>query len=126
VRADLDLVLRTVENLVGNALKFTPSGGGVQVAVRPADAAELDRHLAGVARGVLVEVRDSGEGIPLGDQLRIFEKFGVVESRRRRVKVSTGLGLALCKLVVTAHGGAIWVDSQLGQGSRFAFILPAE
>jgi NtrC-family two-component system sensor histidine kinase KinB len=126
VRADLDLVLRTVENLVGNALKFTPSGGVVQVAVRLADAAELDRQLAGVARGVLVEVRDSGEGIPVGDQLRIFEKFGVVESRRRRVKVSTGLGLALCKLVVTAHGGAIWVDSEIGQGSRFAFILPAD
>jgi signal transduction histidine kinase len=124
VRADLDLVLRTVENLVGNALKFTPSGGAVQVAVRLATREELGEHLVGVQRGVLVEVRDSGEGIPAEEQTRIFEKFGVVESRKRRVKVSTGLGLALCKLVVTTHGGAIWVDSQLGQGSRFAFILP--
>jgi len=126
VRADLDLVLRTVENLVGNAVKFTPSGGAVQVAVQPASRAELSAHLPGVQSGVLVEVRDSGEGIPAEEQLRIFEKFGVVESRKRRVKVSTGLGLALCKLVVTTHGGAIWVDSQLGQGSRFAFILPQD
>jgi len=126
VRADLDLVLRAVENLVGNAVKFTPSGGAVQVAVQPATREELDKHLPGVQRGVLLEVRDSGEGIPGEEQLRIFEKFGVVESRKRRVKVSTGLGLALCKLVVTSHGGAIWVDSQLGQGSRFALILPLE
>lgn len=126
VRADLDLVLRTVENLVGNAVKFTPSGGAVRVAVQSATREELGQHLPGAQRGVLVEVRDSGEGIPVEEQTRIFEKFGVVESRKRRVKVSTGLGLALCKLVVTTHGGAIWVDSQVGQGSRFAFILPME
>lgn len=126
VRADLDLVLRTVENLVGNAVKFTPSGGAVQVAVQLATRSELSEHLPGVQSGVLVEVRDSGEGIPEEEQLRIFEKFGVVESRKRRVKFSTGLGLALCKLVVTTHGGAIWVDSQLGHGSRFAFILPQD
>jgi len=126
VRADLDLVLRTVENLVGNSVKFTPSGGTVLVAVKAATREELGLHLPGVHHGVLVEVRDSGEGIPLEEQTRIFEKFGVVESRKRRVKVSTGLGLALCKLVVTTHGGAIWVDSQVGQGSRFAFILPME
>jgi signal transduction histidine kinase len=124
IRADLDLVLRTVENLVGNAVKFTPGGGVVQVSVRLARREELEVHLANVERGVLVEVRDSGEGIPAEEQTRIFEKFGVVESRKRRVKVSTGLGLALCKLVVTTHGGAIWVDSQPGKGSRFAFILP--
>jgi len=126
IRADLDLVLRTVENLVGNAVKFTPSGGAVQVSVRSASREELEVRLANVARGVLVEVRDSGEGIPVEEQTRIFEKFGVVESRKRRVKVSTGLGLALCKLVVTTHGGAIWVDSQPGKGARFMFILPLD
>ncbi len=126
VEADLDLVLRTVENLVGNALKFTPAGGAVEVVVREASSDELLERLVGVSRGVLVQVSDSGEGIPEEEQTRIFEKFGVVESRRRRVKVSTGLGLALCKLVVTAHGGSIWVDSTLGRGSSFAFILPVE
>ncbi|MFH2010627.1 MAG: GAF domain-containing protein [bacterium] len=126
VRADLDLVHRTVENLVGNALKFTPSGGTVQVAVRAATDRELSRHRVGARAGVLVEVVDSGEGIPEEEQVRIFEKFGVVESRKRRVKVSTGLGLALCKLVVTTHGGAIWVDSEPGRGSRFAFVLPVD
>ncbi len=126
VKADLDLVLRTVENLIGNALKFTPTGGVVQVSVRLATAEELSQKLSGVTAGMLVEVRDSGEGIPTEEQTRIFEKFGVVESRKRRVKVSTGLGLALCKLVVTTHGGVIWVDSQVGQGSRFAFILPLD
>lgn len=124
VRCDLDLIHRTVENLVGNALKFTPGGGRVEVAVRPATAEELAARLEGRPRAVLVEVRDTGEGIPAEEQLRIFEKFGVVEQRRRRGKASTGLGLALCKLVITAHGGAIWVESEKDRGSRFAFLLP--
>ena len=124
VRADLDLVLRTVENLVGNALKFTATGGIVSVGVRLATDDELEQAMVAAAEGILVEVLDSGEGIPEEEQVRIFEKFGVVESRKRRVKVSTGLGLALCKLVVTAHGGKIWVNSTPGQGARFAFILP--
>ncbi len=126
VTADLDLVLRAVENLVGNAVKFTPSGGEVRVAVRRAHPEELAAWRLGVPEGVLVEVVDSGDGIPAEDQERIFEKFGVVESRKRRVKVSTGLGLAMCKLVVTTHGGRIWVDSEVGKGARFAFILPVK
>lgn len=125
VRADLDLVLRTVENLVGNALKFTPAGGTVRVGVRRASQEELATRQVMSSSGVLLEVVDSGEGIPLEEQERIFEKFGVVKSRKHRVKVSTGLGLALCKRVVTAHGGRIWVDSDPGAGARFAFILPA-
>lgn len=124
VLADLDLVLRTVENLVGNAVKFTPAGGNVRVAVRAATAEELASRNIPNSVGVLVEVVDSGEGIPEEEQERIFEKFGVVESRKRRVKVSTGLGLALCKLVITAHQGAIWVESRPGAGARFVFLLP--
>jgi signal transduction histidine kinase len=126
VRADLDLVLRTVENLVGNAVKFTPAGGRVRARVRAATPEELSVRNLAARTGVLVEVVDSGEGIPEEDQERIFEKFGVVESRKRRVKVSTGLGLAMCKLVIVAHQGVIWVESRPGAGSRFAFILPCE
>jgi signal transduction histidine kinase len=126
IKADLDLVLRTVENLVGNAVKFTPSGGRVRARVRRASREELASRSMTAGGGLLVDVVDSGEGIPEEDQERIFEKFGVVESRRRRVKVSTGLGLAMCKLVISAHKGSIWVESRPGAGARFVFILPLE
>ena len=71
-------------------------------------------------------VQDTGEGIPPEYQNKIFEKFGQVESRKAGLKMSTGLGLTLCRYVVKAHGGDIWVESQLGQGSRFKFTIPCK
>ena len=122
---DMDLMRRVVENLIGNAIKFTPNGGEVVVNVSPAPSELVAERAPDLGSAVLVQVQDSGEGIPPEQHERIFEKFGVVESRRRRFKSSTGLGLALCKLVISAHGGGIWVDSTVGQGSCFSFLVPA-
>lgn len=112
--ADENLLRRTLVNLLGNAIKFTPTGGTVTV------EAQLD--LAG--RTVLFSVSDTGEGIPSEAFARIFEKFGQVESRMGGRKLSTGLGLTFCKLAVEAHGGQIGVESVLHQGSRFHFTIP--
>ncbi len=110
---DPEICRRIVANLVDNAIKFTGRGGNVRVG--------LDR----VPEGVRVTVCDSGPGIPPEYHTRIFEKFGQMEARRQDKKYSTGLGLTFCKLAVEAQGGRIGVDSEVGNGSTFWFILPA-
>ncbi|HOS95140.1 MAG TPA: ATP-binding protein, partial [Armatimonadota bacterium] len=112
VYADPDLARRTLVNLLGNAVKFTPSGGAVTVT-------------ASVAEGeaVVFRVSDTGIGIPEDARERIFDKFGQIESRKTGGRSSTGLGLTLCRLAVEAHGGRIWVDSEPGAGSTFSFAL---
>ena len=109
---DEDKLRRTLVNLLGNAIKFTPSGG---VITTTAEAAE---------DSLLFSVLDTGEGIPPESFHRIFEKFGQVENRKAGRKMSTGLGLTFCKLAVEAHGGRIWVESQAGRGSAFRFTIP--
>jgi K+-sensing histidine kinase KdpD len=116
LRIDQELVERTVGNLVSNALKFTPEGA--RVTIRTEVLTEDDC--------VVVSVQDSGEGIPSEYQGKIFEKFGQVESRKAGLKMSTGLGLTLCRYVVEAHGGRIWVESKPGKGSKFSFTLPVK
>ena len=113
--ADRDLLRRSLTNLLGNAVKFTPRGGIVTVSAShdPAEGA------------IVFAVGDTGEGIPAHQVRRIFDKFGQVESRKAGRKMSTGLGLTFCKLVAEAHGGRIWVESKLGKGSRFLFTIPA-
>ena len=108
---DQDLVRRILINLMTNAIKFTPSGGEVQVEVE-----ETGAH-------VRVAVTDTGPGIPPEYHEKIFEKFGQAETREHG-KYSTGLGLTFCKLAVEAHRGTIGVDSEVGKGSTFWFILP--
>jgi signal transduction histidine kinase len=112
--ADKATLLRTLVNLLGNAIKFTPRGGAVTVAVKP-DKERLS---------LLFSVSDTGEGIPAEAFERIFEKFGQVESRLAGHVMSTGLGLTFCKLAVEAHGGRIGVESEPGQGSTFHFTIP--
>jgi two-component system sensor histidine kinase/response regulator len=107
---DSDLIKRVLENLVGNALKFTPATGTVRVT------------LARNADGVRVEVSDNGPGIAAEDHQRIFEKFGQLEGRQKFR--GSGLGLTFSKLAVEAHGGAIGVISAVGAGSTFWFTLP--
>ena len=98
-------------NLVGNAIKFTDTGE-VRIA---ADAA--NGHFT-------VSVSDTGPGIPPEECERIFEKFRQVDSSNTRAKGGTGLGLAIARNIVEMHGGCIWVESTLGEGSTFRMELP--
>jgi signal transduction histidine kinase len=112
VQADRDKMLRTLVNLLGNAIKFTPQRGTVTIEVQHSDGS------------LTFCVHDTGEGIPEEAFERIFEKFGQVESRKAGKQMSTGLGLTFCKMAVESHGGRIWVESEIGAGSRFSFTLP--
>jgi signal transduction histidine kinase len=109
VRVDRERVLQVLSNLVGNALKFTPPGGHVTV----------DAEQQGAT--VRFAVRDTGPGIAPENLLRVFDRFWKEE---RGGKKGTGLGLFIAKGIVDAHGGCIWVESDLGQGARFCFTLP--
>ena len=112
-RFDRGVVQRVLENLVGNAMKHTPSKGRVWVSA-----------VAGRER-VRVAVHDEGPGVPPEARSKIFEKFGTVEARRESRYHSAGLGLTFCKLAVEAHGGTIGVDAGAPVGSVFWFELPA-
>jgi len=118
LQLDEDKMLRTLVNLLGNAIKFTPPGGAIEVGADFAPDADDS------ATAVCFSVRDTGEGIPEDAFERIFEKFGQVESRQAGRKLSTGLGLTFCKMVTEAHGGRIGIESRLGQGSRFSIFIP--
>jgi two-component system phosphate regulon sensor histidine kinase PhoR len=110
VLADCERVQQVVTNLVHNAIKFTPSGGAIELS---AESREDE---------VLLAVRDSGVGIPEEDLPRIFERFYKVD--RARSGGGTGLGLSIAKHIVQGHGGHIWAESVEGQGSTFYFTLP--
>lgn len=113
--ADKVVFTRVVENLMDNAIKFTPPGGQVSVSVAVHDAEE----------GMLVfGVSDTGPGISRADQQRIFEKFAQATARAEGKRSGVGLGLTFCKLAVEAHGGRIWVESEEGEGTTFYFTLP--
>jgi len=107
---DAGLIRRVLQNLLSNALKYTPPGGNVRIVVTPSPGE------------IRVAVTDTGPGIAPEHQQRIFEKFGQVEDRQNRQ--GTGLGLTFCKLAVEAHGGCIGVESDVGQGSTFWLTLP--
>jgi signal transduction histidine kinase len=101
-------------NLVGNAIKFTPEGG--QAWLRVASQNDV----------VLVEVGDTGPGIPAALHDQIFEPFIQVPTCSGDRPEGTGLGLALAKEFVEMHGGKIWVESEVGKGSKFFFTLPTD
>jgi len=116
VRGDRDKVIHVLTNLLGNAFEFTPSGGRVWVnAGMSTDEADL----------VLIEVGDTGRGIAPDHHELIFREFAQVDSSASRVHHGTGLGLTIARRFVELHGGRIWVESELGAGSRFFFTLPA-
>jgi len=111
---DESKLTRTLVNLLGNAIKFTPSEGTVTVGARQLESQD----------SVTFYVSDTGEGIRTESFERIFEKFGQAVSSRNGGSMSTGLGLTFCKLAVEAHGGRIGVESSLGKGSTFSFSIP--
>ncbi len=110
VMADATRVQQVVVNLLHNAIKFTPSGGNVTVRAMQQD------------RAVRFSVSDTGIGITAEDLSRIFERFYKVD--RSRATSGTGLGLAIARHLVEAHGGRIWVESEVGKGSTFYFSIP--
>ncbi len=110
VQADAGLIGRVLQNLIDNAIKFTPQGGTVRVAARE----------DGPARTLSVMVSDTGPGIPQEIQGRLFQKFVTGRHKAR----GSGLGLVFCRLVIEAHNGHIAVTSEPGQGSTFTFSLP--
>jgi PAS domain S-box-containing protein len=107
---DAGLIRRVLQNLVGNAVKFTPSGGAVSVVAQAAPAQNAQ---------VWVSVSDTGLGIPDDVQRRLFQKF----ARGRHAGHGSGLGLAFCKLAVEAHGQRIWAERVPGRGATFTFSL---
>jgi len=121
-----------VVNLLSNAIKFTPERGQIEISLSVAPEASDPYAIGrfGVAppgtgqQAVLVRVQDSGIGIPTEKLDRVFDAFFQVDSSPTREYGGTGLGLALVKAFVEAHGGHVWVDSELGHGSTFSFTLP--
>jgi signal transduction histidine kinase len=110
-RGDGRRLTQVLINLVGNAIKFTDAG---EVAIK-AEANNGSFHVA---------VRDTGPGISAADQAKLFQEFQQADNAITRKKGGTGLGLAISKRIIEMHGGRIWVESQPGQGSTFAFTLP--
>jgi signal transduction histidine kinase len=115
VWADRDKVAQVLTNLIGNAVKFAPSESNVAVTV--------SRNSAG---WVQVSVTDSGPGIPQNEADKIFEKFYQIGQTGGQKPIGTGIGLAISRALVEAHGGNIWVQSEGEKGTTFCFTLPAE
>jgi two-component system phosphate regulon sensor histidine kinase PhoR len=111
-RGDANLLREVLRNLLDNAVQYTPAGGRIEVSVAAQNG------------NVVVTVADTGIGIPQAEQSRIFERFYRVDAARSREVGGTGLGLSIAKHIVEAHGGKIWVESEVGQGSRFHFSIP--
>ena len=116
IQGDRDKIIHVLTNLLGNAFEFTPSGGRVWV------SASLANNAEGM---VLLEVGDTGRGIARDHHELIFREFAQVDSSASRAHHGTGLGLTIARRFVEMHGGRIWVESELGYGSRFFFTLPA-
>lgn len=116
LNADREKVAHILGNLVGNAIHFTPQGGRVWASARRVDDSGTP--------AMLVEVGDTGVGIAPEHHDLIFREFAQVDSTPSRPHHGTGLGLTIARKLVELHGGRIWVESSLGEGSRFYFTIP--
>jgi PAS domain S-box-containing protein len=114
VDADGDRIIQVLTNLISNAIKFAPEGSTVSLTVEHQETSNQ----------VLFQVKDQGRGIPADKLDSIFERFQQVDASDSRKKGGTGLGLAICRSIVEQHGGQIWAESVLEQGSIFCFTLP--
>jgi signal transduction histidine kinase len=114
VHGDGERTRQVLLNLLDNAIKYSPPGGRIEV------------RLAVVGDRLRFIVQDQGLGIPVGEQERIFDKFYRLDPDQRRGIGGTGLGLYICRELVRSMHGSIWVESEAGKGTTFAFELPAE
>lgn len=112
VRGDANSLQEVLQNLLDNALQYTPAGGKIDVSASCSDGR------------VVVTVADTGIGIPQAEQERIFERFYRVDAARSREAGGTGLGLSIARHIMEAHGGRLWVESAVAEGSRFHFSIP--
>ena len=112
INGDRDLIQQAIRNLLDNAIKYTPSGGMVELSllVKP--------------RQILIKVKDTGIGIPASDLPQIFDRFYRVDKARTRQTGGFGLGLAIAQQVIQAHNGKITVESKIEQGTTFQICLP--
>jgi signal transduction histidine kinase len=117
VTADREKVAHIVGNLLGNAIDFTPRGGRVWIS-----ASQVTRADGGTE--CLVEVGDTGIGIDPEHHELVFREFAQVDASASRQHHGTGLGLTIARKLVELHGGRIWLESELGEGSRFYFTIP--
>jgi two-component system, OmpR family, sensor histidine kinase BaeS len=124
VTADQLRMTQVLGNLIANALQHTPPGGAVEIQIESPPA----RLPVSVPPGnyLVVRVCDTGAGIPEDDLPHIFDRFYRVDPSRNRSTGGRGLGLAIVQQIITAHGGVVWVESSLGQGSSFGFALPLD
>jgi signal transduction histidine kinase len=118
VRADRDKIHHVLSNLLGNAIDFTSSGGRVWIEARMAPDEPRPT--------IFIEVGDTGIGIAPEHHELVFREFAQVDASPSRAHHGTGLGLAIARKFVELHEGRIWVESALGQGSRFRFTLPCQ
>ncbi len=110
--ADRWVLIRVLVNLLSNALKYTPAGRTITVSAQVTD------------EGIHFAVTDEGPGIPKEYRDRVFDRFVQMEARKAGAPIGTGLGLTFCKLAVEAHGGRIWLESEVGKGTTVHFLLP--
>jgi signal transduction histidine kinase len=110
VFVDQDMIRRVITNLLENASKYSPAGNNIEVGARQEN------------NQIQIWIQDHGPGIPASEHERIFNKFTRLKTENG--PKGLGLGLAYCRLAVQAHGGRIWVESELGVGTRFTFTLP--
>jgi len=114
ILVDRDRINQVFDNLLGNAIKFSPRGGTITIRVEAVDDI------------VRLTIADTGVGIPADKLERVFDRFYQVDGSATRRFGGAGLGLAIVRRIIEAHGGQIWVESDLGQGSSFKFTLPTE
>ncbi|MBD0335999.1 MAG: response regulator [Cyanobacteria bacterium Co-bin13] len=125
VWVDCDRILQLLTNLLSNAIKFSEPGSRVWLsAAVERGAVDPAASLAPLSPFLHIQVKDQGRGIPTEKLHLIFERFQQVDASDARKKSGTGLGLAICRQIVQQHGGRIWAESELGQGSTFHITLP--
>jgi signal transduction histidine kinase len=113
VAVDEEKMTMAVQNLLDNAMKYTPKGGKVTLSLEE------------TSEGVIVTVKDTGIGIGKEDQNRVFTKFFRAQEAVLTEPAGTGLGLYMVRNIIESHGGRIWFESKPGKGSNFHFILPS-